>query len=141
YVTPCGLTTSPIPYGDGSFEAEFDFIAHKLRLRDAAGTAHDIELYARSVADFYDEYFSCLHALRIDVKLNTMPQEFPDPIPFDEDRTHASYDRKYVERFRRILVGSDRLFKRFRSSFLGKSSPVHFFWGSFDLAVTRFSGK
>src|SRR5579872_5012807 len=141
YVTPRGLTTSPIPYGNGTFEAEFDFVDHKLHVRDGDGAQHGVGLYPRSVADFYAEYLSCLHALGIDVTINTRPQEFPDPIPFEEDRTHAAYDKEYVERFRRILVGSDRLLKQFRSSFMGKASPVHFFWGSFDLAVTRFSGK
>jgi hypothetical protein len=141
YVTPRGLTTSAVPYGDNTFEAEFDFIAHRLRLCNCDGDEHDIALYPRSVADFYAEYMSHLRSLGIEVNINTMPSEFADPIRFEQDRKHASYDKDSVERFHRILIGSDRLFQQFRSRFIGKSSPVHFFWGSFDLAVTRFSGK
>jgi hypothetical protein len=141
YVTPRGLTTSPIPFGSDTFEAEFDFIGHKLHLYDCKDGKRDIALYPRSVADFHAEYMSCLRSLGIEVKINTLPSEFPDPIPFEEDHKHAAYDKQYVERFHRILIGCDRLLQAFRSRFIGKSSPVHFFWGSFDLAVTRFSGK
>ena len=141
YVTPRGLDTSPIPYGYRTFEAEFDFIAHRLVLRTSEGEERGIELYPRTVADFYAEYLSCLRSLAIDVKINTLPVEFADPIRFEKDQKHASYDKEYVEKFRSILIQSDRLLNAFRSKFIGKSSPVHFFWGSFDLAVTRFSGR
>jgi len=141
YVTPCGLTTSPVPCGNGTFEAEFDFIAHRLLLRTSAGPSAEVRLYARSVADFYAEYMAALRGLGIEVRIWRVPVEFDDTTPFDQDRHHASYDTEYVERFRRVLIESDRVFKRFRARFLGKCSPVHFFWGSFDLAVTRFSGR
>ena len=120
---------------------EFDLVAHHLVMRKSSGTQHFIRLYPRSVADFYAEYMAALRALGIEVRIYRKPVEFDDMTPFDEDRHHASYDTVYVERFRRILIQSDRVFKQFRSRFLGKSSPVHFFWGSFDLAVTRFSGR
>jgi hypothetical protein len=141
YVTPRGLTTSPIPYGSGSFEVEFDLVAHQLLLQSSLGNGHSLRLYPRSVADFYSEFMAALHSLGIEVKIHRTPDEFDDPTPFDEDQHHASYDVEYVERFRRILISCDRNLKLFRSRFLGKSSPVHFFWGSFDLAVTRFSGR
>jgi hypothetical protein len=141
YVTPRGLTTSPVPYGNGTFEAEFDLIGHRLRMCNCEGREHDIALYPRSVADFHAEYMSWLRSLGIEVTINTMPSEFPDPIRFEEDHKHSAYDKDYVERFRRILIGGDRLLHGFRSRFIGKCSPVHFFWGSFDLAVTRFSGR
>ncbi len=141
YVTPRGLTTSPIPWGGGSFEAEFDFVGHQCAIRTSAGTARSIPLYARTVADFYAEYMACLKSLGIEVKFDREPEEFDDTTPYDEDRHHASYDTEYVERFRRILIGADTALKQFRSRYLGKSSPVHFFWGSFDLAVTRFNGE
>lgn len=141
YVTPRGLNTSPIPYGFRTFEAEFDFIDHRLLLRTSEGAERGIGLYPRTVADFYAEYMSCLRSLDIDVRLNTMPVEFAGAIRFEQDHKHAAYDKEYVERFREILIQSDRLLHQFRSRYLGKSSPVHFFWGSFDLTVTRFSGK
>jgi hypothetical protein len=141
YVSPRGLIAPGMWSGTLAFEAEFDFIAHELAIRTSAGKNASVRLFARSVADFYAEYMSALHSLGIEVKINRKPQEFDDPTPFDEDRHHASYDREYVERFRRILINSDRLFKQFRSAFIGKASPVHFFWGSFDLAVTRFNGN
>ena len=141
YVTPRGLTTSAIPCGSGVFEVEFDFIAHQLELRKDSGARHCMRLAPRSVADFYAEYMSSLRSLGIEVKIYRTPVEFDDTTPFDQDQHHASYDAAYVERFHRILVNSDRVFKQFRSRFLGKSSPVHFFWGSFDMAVTRFSGR
>jgi hypothetical protein len=141
YVTSRGLTTSPIPYDGGIFEVEFDFIHHKLLIR----TSHDVErvmtLAPRSVADFYKEFVQCLQSLDIHVRIWKMPCEVPNPIPFDRDTEHASYDPEYANRFWRILVGADEIFKEFRSHFIGKSSPVHFFWGSCDLAVTRFSGR
>ncbi len=141
YVTPCGLTTSSIPYGKTAFEVEFDLLFHRLIVRTSVGVEHVIQMYARSVADFYSEYMSTLRSLGIEVNINRIPVEFDDRTPFDEDRHHASYDKEYVERFRRILVEADRTLKQFRTRFVGKCSPVHFFWGSFDLAVTRFSGR
>ena len=141
YVTARGLTTSPIPYGGGAFEILFDFIGHRLLIETSPGPARELALRAHSVAEFYEELMAALHQLGIYVKIWTVPQEVPSPIRFEEDRTHASYDPDYVNRFWRILVSADAIFKEFRGRFLGKSSPVHFFWGSFDLAVTRFSGR
>jgi len=141
YVTPRGLNTSAIPCGADTFEMEFDLVAHHLVMRKSSGAQHFIRLYPRSVADFYAEYMAALRSLGIEVRIYRKPAEFDDVTPFDEDQHHTSYDTIYVERFRRILVNCDRVFKQFRSRFLGKSSPVHFFWGSFDLAVTRFSGR
>src|SRR5579872_2118836 len=141
YVTPSGLTTSSIPDGERTFDIEFDFVRHRLQIRTSEGREYVMRLYSRSVADFYNEYIAALRSLRIDIRIDRTPAEFDDTTPYDEDRHHASYDPMYVERFRRILVQSDRILKKFRSRFLGKCSPVHFFWGSFDLAVTRFSGR
>ncbi|MCU1338711.1 MAG: hypothetical protein JWO19_4292 [Bryobacterales bacterium] len=141
YVTPRGLSTSPIPWGKGTFAMEFDLVAHQLLFCNSGGVQHCIRLYPRSVADFYAEYMAALRSLGIEVRIYKKPVEFDDPTPFDEDLHHASYDTEYVERFRRVLIQADRLCKQFRSRFIGKSSPVHFFWGSFDLAVTRFSGR
>src|SRR5215467_6469854 len=141
YVTPRGLTTSPIPWRGETFEIEFDFIAHQLLFAVSNGGQASMRLFPRSVADFYAEYMGTLRSLGIEARIYRRPVEFDDTTPFDEDRHHASYDAQYVERFRRILVNCDRVFKDFRSRFLGKCSPVHFFWGSFDLAVTRFSGR
>jgi hypothetical protein len=140
YVTPRGLTTSSIPYGERAFDIEFDFIAHRLALRASDGAESAIALYPRSVASFYAEFMDRLRSLGVAVAMRAIPDEFPDPIPFDRDERHASYDRDAVERFRRTLISADRVLKRFRSRFIGKCSPVHFFWGSFDLAVTRFRG-
>src|SRR5579884_4322863 len=141
YVTPRGLTTSPIPYSDRCFSIDFDFLDHQLRIETSTGAGRSVRLFPRSVADFYAEYRSALRWLEIEVRINPKPVEFDDRTPFDQDHHHASYDVEYVERFRRILVACDRIFKEFRSRFIGKASPVHFFWGSFDLAVTRFSGR
>ena len=141
YVTARGLTTSLIPYGQRSFELRFDFLNHQLVLETCAGTVKTLPLAPRSVADFYQEFMSMLRAQNINVKIWHMPVEIPNPIPFDQDRVHASYDPKSAENFWRILMSVDAVFKEFRSRFIGKSSPVHFFWGSFDLAVTRFSGR
>jgi len=141
YVTSLGLTTSPIPYDGGIFEIHFDFIHHKLFMRTSQDAERVITLAPRSVSDFYKEFMQCLESLGIHVKFWKMPCEVPNPIAFDLDTEHASYDPEYANRFWRILVGSDEIFKEFRSRFIGKSSPVHFFWGSFDLAVTRFSGR
>ncbi len=141
YVTPLGLTTSPIPYKDGIFEIQFDFIHHRLLIRTSHDTERVMALVPRSVADFYKEFMQCLASLDIHVKIWKMPCEVPNPIAFDRDTQHASYDPEYANRLWRILVSVDEIFKEFRSRFIGKNSPVHFFWGSFDLAVTRFSGR
>lgn len=141
YVTARGLTTSLIPYGERSFELRFDFLKHQLVLETCEGVVKALALAPRSVADFYQEFMSMLRAQNINVKIWHMPVEIPNPIPFDQDRLHASYDPKAAENFWRILMSVDAVFKEFRSRFIGKSSPVHFFWGSFDLAVTRFSGR
>lgn len=141
YVTARGLTTSPIPYQGGIFEIQFDFIHHQLLIRTSDDAERRMALAPRSVADFYGEFFRCLQSLDIQVKIWKVPVEITNPIPFDRDRQHASYDPEYANRFWRILVGADEIFKQFRSRFIGKNSPVQFFWGSFDLAVTRFSGR
>ena len=141
YVTSRGLTTSPIPYGTRSFQIDFDFIDHRLEIRTSDGAIATILLMARSVADFYAEIMDRLRGLGLETRIWTMPVEIPDVIPFEYDRDHGSYDPDYAHRFWRILVQADRVCTRFRSHFLGKVSPVHFFWGSFDLAVTRFSGR
>jgi hypothetical protein len=141
YVSSLGLTTSPIPYDGGIFEVEFDFLHHKLFIRTSHGTEKIIELAPRSVADFYAEFLQSIASLGIRVRIWKMPVEVPNPIAFDRDTEHASYDPVYANRFWRILVRTDEIFKEFRSNFIGKNSPVHFFWGSFDLAVTRFSGR
>jgi hypothetical protein len=141
YVTASGLTTSPIPYASGSFEVRFDFIEHKLVIETSGGDIRELKLEPQSVAEFYRKFMAALHELGIDVHIYTMPVEFPNPIRFEEDVTHAAYDADAVSRFWRILQWSDEVFKEFRARFIGKASPVHFFWGSFDLAVTRFSGR
>jgi hypothetical protein len=141
YVTCRGLTTSPIPYGGKSFQIDFDFIDHTLTLKTSNGAIEAIVLGPRTVADFYAEIMGRLRGMGLETRIWTMPVEIPDAIPFEQDRTHGSYDPEYVERFWRILVQVDRVFTLFRGQFLGKASPVHFFWGSFDLAVTRFSGR
>ena len=141
YVTARGLTTSPIPYRDRTFEIDFDFIDHNLFIQTSDGTSKAMPSISRSVADFYQEFMASLRALNIEVTINTLPSEVANPIHFDQDFVHSSYDPEYVNRFWRILVQTDTVLKRYRSQFLGKSSPVHFFWGSFDLALTFFSGR
>jgi len=141
YVTARGLTTSPIPYGRRLFEIDFDFIDHRLGLRTSEGAIERVTLAPRSVADFYAELMARLRELGIEVTIWTRPVEVPDPIPFEADREHASYDAEAAQRCWRILAQTDRVLKAFRSRFIGKCSPVHFFWGSFDMAVTRFSGR
>lgn len=141
YVTARGLTTSRIPYGERAFEIWFDFIRHQLVLETSDGLVKILQLAPYSVAQFYQEVMELLRSANIEVKIWKMPVEIPDPIPFDQDRVHASYDPQSVERFWRILLSVDTVFNQFRAGFIGKSSPVHFFWGSFDLAVTRFSGR
>ncbi|MGA9814646.1 MAG: DUF5996 family protein [Terriglobales bacterium] len=141
YISAHGLTTSAIPYRHGIFEVEFDFLRHNLVIQTSAGRDKSIPLAPRSVAAFYEEFMAALSELGIDVKIWHMPVEIPNPIAFDLDTQHASYDPEYVTRFWRILLAVDSVFQEFRSRFIGKNSPVHFFWGSFDLAVTRFSGR
>jgi hypothetical protein len=141
YVSACGLTTSAIPCAFGNFECEFDFIGHVLRFTTCCNETKTIALAPRTVADFYREFQSTLAALSIDAKIWPMPVELPNPIRFDRDTTHASYDPVYAQRFWRALSTVDALCKEFRARFIGKASPVHFFWGSFDLAATRFSGR
>ena len=141
YVNSIGLTTSPIPYGAGVFEIQFDFLQHELTIQTSAGTSRSMKLTPRSVADFYHSFTTMLAELGIEVKIWKMPCEIPNPIPFDQDTQHASYDPEYANRLWRILVSVDKVFQEFRAGFIGKVSPVHFFWGSFDLAVTRFSGR
>ena len=141
YVSARGLTTSAIPYARGVFEIEFDFIAHQLEIKTSEGDVRTLELAPRTVADFFSEVMSTLAALKIDVRIHASPDEVANPIPFAEDRIHKSYDRESVDRFRRLLISVDKVLTNFRSRFIGKCSPVHFFWGSFDIAVTRFSGR
>src|SRR5216117_72895 len=141
YVTSRGLTTSPIPHGTRTFEILFDFIDHQLRIHTSDGKSQIIELKPRSVAEFYRIVMKTLEELNLPVTINMMPNEIENPIPFDQDEEHRCYDREYTNRFWRVLVQSDRVFKEFRARFCGKCSPVHFFWGSVDLAVTRFSGR
>jgi hypothetical protein len=141
YVSARGLTTTAMTYGQRFFEMEFDFIAHKLVINTSNGATSAINLEPKSVATFHEETMSTLKELGLEVQIWRMPVEVPDPIPFDEDEEHASYDKEYVERLWQILRSSDRVMQDFRSRFIGKCSPVHFFWGSFDLAVTRFSGR
>ena len=141
YVTPRGLTTSPIPYGERDFRIDFDFIDHVLRIEASDGAHRRLELRPVAVAEFHSQVMDALGGMGIHVRISDMPSELADPIRFSEDRTHAAYQPDHVHRFWSILRSSDRVFKRFRTGFLGKSSPVHFFWGSFDLAVTRFSGR
>lgn len=141
YVTARGLTTSRISYGASAFELRFDFLAHQLVLEKSDGTLRKLALRPQSVADFYAECMCMLRDAGIAVHIWKMPVEIPNPIPFDEDREHASYDAIAVETFWRILMTVDAVLQQFRTRYLGKVSPVHFFWGSFDLAVTRFSGR
>jgi len=141
HVTSRGLSTSPIPHGTRTFEMEFDFIAHQLTIRTGEGQSHDIPLEPQSVAAFYARLMAALDALDLHVKIHARPNEVPEAIPFAQDDIHRSYDREYAERFWRVLVQADRVLKIFRSRFAGKCSPVHFFWGAADLAVTRFSGR
>src|SRR5216110_165958 len=141
YLTARGLTTSPVPHPAGIFEIRFDFIDHELRILKSDGAVQVIELRPKSVASFYREVMAALSELKIDTTINTTPNEVEPAIPFDEDDKHRSYDPEYANRFWRVLLQSARVFQEFRSRFCGKCSPVHFFWGSFDLAVTRFSGR
>jgi hypothetical protein len=141
YVTARGLTTSPIPDGARTFQIDFDFIDHALRISTSDGAQRQFALAGQSVASFYAGVIAALKELGVAVTIDEMPNELPDPVRFSEDNKHASYDPDAVRRFFQILANCDRVFKQFRTGFLGKASPVHFFWGSFDLAVTRFSGR
>jgi len=141
YVTARGLTTSPIPHGGRSFQIDFDFIDHRLAIQTSDGPTATLPLEAMAVADFYRTLCVLLHQLALDVRIHATPNEVITAIPFDQDRIHATYDADYANRLWRALAQADRVFKQFRSGFIGKCSPVHFFWGSFDLAVTRFSGR
>ncbi|HWN39672.1 MAG TPA: DUF5996 family protein [Gammaproteobacteria bacterium] len=141
YVTARGLGTSPIPHRGAIFDIELDFVAHELAVRTSGGEQHRLALEPRTVADFYARVMAILAELGIAVAIKEMPNEVPDPIPFSSDRVHRSYDPREAHAFWLALIQADRAFKQFRTSFLGKASPVHFFWGSFDLAVTRFSGR
>jgi hypothetical protein len=141
HVTANGLTTTPIPYRNITFEIRFDFVDHKLVIATSEGKERVLKLEPQSVAEFYRRFMAALQDLRIDVPIYKMPVEFPDPVRFDKDTVHASYDPDAVGRFWKILKWSDEVLKEFRAEFIGKASPVHFFWGSFDLAVTRFSGR
>jgi hypothetical protein len=141
YVTSRGLTTSAMPYGARSFQIDFDFIDHRLVIQTSDGAAEIIPLEPMSVAEFYREVTRRLQSLGLAVRIWTMPVEIPEPIPFEKDHIHRFYDRQSVERFWHALLLADQLFTAFRARFIGKVSPVHFFWGGFDLAVTRFSGR
>jgi hypothetical protein len=141
YVTARGLTTSPIPDGARCFQIDFDFIDHQLRISTSDGATRQFALAGKSVAGFYAAIMAELAGLGIHITIDEIPNELPEPIRFSQDTKHASYDPDAVQRFFQILVSTDRVFKQFRTGFIGKASPVHFFWGSFDLAVTRFSGR
>jgi len=141
YVSPHGLTTSLIPYGNRHFDIEFDLFADQLIIRTSDPSSAAVALAPRSVADFYEAVMAALRSLGIEVTIWKMPVEVAEPIPFDRDTVHSAYDADAVRRLWRILLSVDSVFHVFRSRFVGKSSPVHFFWGSFDLAVTRFSGR
>ena len=140
-LTSRGLTTAPIPFGERTFDATFDFIDHALIFQTSEGQTERIPLRPQSVADFYHDVMATLQRLAIDVRIWTMPSEVEAPIRFEEDRQHESYDAAYAHRFWRVLLKVDLILKEFRARFIGKASPVHFFWGGFDLAVTRFSGR
>ncbi len=141
YVSARGLNTSAMPYGSEFLEITFDFVSHELKFASSTGATLSTPLRAQSVADFYHEYQRSLAALGVDVNIHPVPVELQHPIPFAEDTQHASYDPDAAHRFWRVLMHADKIFQEFSSRFLGKVSPVHFFWGSFDLAVTRFSGR
>ena len=141
YVSSRGLTSSPIPYGNITFEVSFDFVDHNLYILSSTGASKIMPLFSRSVADFYREFMSSLSALGIDVTINTLPSEVSNPIRCDVDEVHSSYDPIYANRFWRVLVQTTKVMLQMRSGFIGKSSPIHFFWGSFDLALSFFSGR
>lgn len=141
YVSSRGLTTSPMPYDTRTLTIEFNFLKHVLEIRTSTGEEQHIVLAPRSVANFYEEVMIRLQQVGMPVRIWTRPVEIPEPIPFEVDHEHASYDEMYVERFWQVLAQAERVFAQFRSAYMGKVSPIHFFWGAFDLAVTRFSGR
>jgi hypothetical protein len=141
YVTARGLSTSPVAHGPRTFQVDFDFVEHRLRIESSDGGSGGFPLRAESVASFYRGLQEELESLGLPVRINKRPNEVPDPVPFDEDEAHAAYDPEYANRFWRVLVQCERVFRTFRGRFIGKCSPVHFFWGAPDLAVTRFSGR
>lgn len=141
YITARGMTTSAMPYEQRHIEVQFDFIEHKILIETSEGRVVAMAMEPQSVADFYKKFMAALAELGINVRIRTTPCEIPDPIPFDQDNTHSAYDPEAAHKFWRILLWVDQIFKEFRAGFQGKASPVHFFWGSFDLAVTRFSGR
>jgi hypothetical protein len=141
YVNARGLTTSPMPHGDRTFEIQFDFIQHVLDIAVSDGRSASLRLVPRPVAEFNTAVLDALAGLGLPVAISDLPCEIAGAIPFADDRVHAAYDAVYAQRFWRALVRIDRVFAQFRTAFLGKASPVHFFWGSFDLALTRFSGR
>jgi hypothetical protein len=141
YVTSKGLTTSSIPHGHRTFEVELDFVDHKLAVTASDGSSGTMPLRPQTVAEFYGEYLKLLSSLRLPVKIWPVPVEIENALRFPDDQVHKSYDPEWANRMWRVLVQADRVLKRFRGRFLGKASPVHFFWGSFDLAATRFSGR
>jgi hypothetical protein len=141
YVSARGLTTSSMPYGARTFEVEFDFIDHRLIVKTSDGAIREMALRPQTVADFYREYMGILASLGIGVKMWPVPTEVDHPIPFLEDRSHAAYDAGHAHRYFRMLIQADRITKRFQGRFLGKTSPVHLFWGAFDLSLTRFNGR
>ncbi len=141
YLTARGLTTATIPYGNRIFQIDFDFIDHQLRITTSEGETQTLELQPRSVANFYQAVMDALATINIAISIHTTPNEITDPIPFEQDEIHSAYDTDAAHRCWQVLLQSERVFREFRSHFSGKVSPVHFFWGSFDLAVTRFSGR
>jgi hypothetical protein len=141
YVSARGLTTSPIPYGKDVFEIQFDFLDHRLLIDRCDGERKVLALEPRTVADFYSEFMATLRSLGVNISIYAKPVEVPAPVPFAEDNLYKAYDANAAHRFWRIVTSCDSVFKQFRARFVGKSSPVHFFWGSFDLAVTRFNGR
>jgi hypothetical protein len=141
YVTTRGLTTSPIPYKGEAFEIQFDFTDHRLEIMTSFGRNQTLALEPKTVASFYREFLAAIRAAGIEISIDPKPQEVPEPIPFDQDETHRSYDAEYANRLWRILLSTSMVFEEFRARYMGKASPVHFFWGSLDLAYTRFSGR
>jgi hypothetical protein len=140
-VSARGLTTGPIPFGQQVFQVDFDFIDHRVAIHTSVGLSGSVPLVARPVADFYADVMRLLESLDIRARISTLPAEVDNPIPFEDDRTHASYDPEAVNRWWRIVLGVSRVMERYRTTFVGKSSPVQFWWGSFDVATTRFSGR
>jgi hypothetical protein len=141
YVTARGLGTSPMPHGHSTFEIDFDFVEHRLKIESSDGGVGGFPLRRESVAAFYRRLMDEMESLGVPVRIHKRPNEVADPVPFDEDEAHAAYDPEYANRFWRVLVQCERVFRAFRGRFVGKCSPVHFFWGAPDLAVTRFSGR